>query len=202
MSVHNLWYLHCDGCAEAYEYNPGKNAKLTRQDARKLDGWEQLGRKDYCRQCADKYKEESLSQQFGTATCWVCGQDKPISEYLVFRGYLRHRCLSCRRVKDTTDRARNLEKNQERSRQRARLKKGKGGHRIKEHDRARRALHTAVYSGVLVRKPCEVCGDAKSHGHHEDYSKPLDVVWLCSKHHGERHRKYDYEQLLKKEKNT
>ena len=26
--------------------------------------------------------------------------------------------------------------------------------------------------------------------HHEDYSKPLEVMWLCKKHHGERHRKY------------
>jgi len=24
--------------------------------------------------------------------------------------------------------------------------------------------------------------------HHEDYSKPLEIVWLCIKHHAERHR--------------
>lgn len=55
----------------------------------------------------------------------------------------------------------------------------------------KRAAHTAVYSairnGSLIRKPCEVCGDTQSQGHHDDYSKPLDVRWLCFVHHREVH---------------
>lgn len=52
---------------------------------------------------------------------------------------------------------------------------------------ARRILHVAIKSGKLSRKPCEICGEPKSHAHHDDYSKPLDVVWLCLQHHKERH---------------
>ena len=38
-------------------------------------------------------------------------------------------------------------------------------------------------------QPCEVCGTEENvHKHHEDYSKPLDVRFLCTTHHGERHR--------------
>lgn len=55
--------------------------------------------------------------------------------------------------------------------------------------RARNAFHTALYYGRITKKPCEVCGDAKSQGHHEDYTKPLDVRWLCLKHHREEHAK-------------
>ena len=47
----------------------------------------------------------------------------------------------------------------------------------------------AVRSGRLVKKPCVVCGDANAHGHHEDYSKPLIVIWFCDKHHKEHHRR-------------
>jgi len=49
--------------------------------------------------------------------------------------------------------------------------------------KARDALHWAVEGGHLTRQPCEVCGDPDTHGHHDDYTKPLDVRWLCSIHH-------------------
>lgn len=49
-------------------------------------------------------------------------------------------------------------------------------------------LHTAVRYGKVKRGECAVCGCAKVEGHHEDYSKPLEVVWLCKKHHVELHR--------------
>jgi hypothetical protein len=52
---------------------------------------------------------------------------------------------------------------------------------------ARTALQHAVRDGRIVRGPCEVCGNANTHGHHDDYSKPLDVRWLCRKHHDEWH---------------
>src|SRR4051812_39153823 len=43
----------------------------------------------------------------------------------------------------------------------------------------------ALRKGVLTRQPCEVCGSEKSQAHHEDYSKPLEVRWLCRPHHTE-----------------
>jgi hypothetical protein len=45
------------------------------------------------------------------------------------------------------------------------------------------ALTKAVRLGLLVRLPCDLCGNAKTEGHHVDYSAPLSVVWLCKKHH-------------------
>lgn len=54
---------------------------------------------------------------------------------------------------------------------------------------ARIAVSTAIASGRLVKQPCEVCGAKKVHGHHEDYSKQLEVNWLCCKHHAIADRK-------------
>lgn len=50
-------------------------------------------------------------------------------------------------------------------------------------------MHVYVKRGLVKKGPCEVCGDPKVEGHHADYSKPLEVRWLCAVHHGETHRK-------------
>ena len=50
----------------------------------------------------------------------------------------------------------------------------------------------AVALGFLKRQPCERCGSTtKIHTHHDDYTKPLDVMWLCPVHHKERHAELD-----------
>jgi hypothetical protein len=51
---------------------------------------------------------------------------------------------------------------------------------------ARNAVAYALETGTLKRLPCEVCGSILTEAHHEDYSKPLEVEWLCNLHHAER----------------
>jgi hypothetical protein len=46
----------------------------------------------------------------------------------------------------------------------------------------------AINNGKFTRKPCEICGGLNTHAHHEDYSKPYDVQWLCPLHHKEIHK--------------
>jgi len=56
--------------------------------------------------------------------------------------------------------------------------------------KARGAAQAALKSGRLTRKPCEACGGPeKAHMHHEDYSKPLKVKWLCRRCHVAEHAK-------------
>lgn len=52
---------------------------------------------------------------------------------------------------------------------------------------ARTKVLQAIAAGKLVRQPCEVCGAQVVEAHHADYSKPLDVMWLCARHHAEWH---------------
>lgn len=75
------------------------------------------------------------------------------------------------------------------------------GARLYEHKRKwvarnpeKRNAHMAVFHAVKrgeLLKPdnCEDCGKPSEmiHGHHEDYTKPLDVVWLCPPCHMARH---------------
>lgn len=54
----------------------------------------------------------------------------------------------------------------------------------------RTAVRNAVRDGRLIRKPCEVCG-AAAETHHPDYSKPLEVMWLCLAHYRKWHKEND-----------
>lgn len=48
---------------------------------------------------------------------------------------------------------------------------------------SRSTLNIAVKRGDIKKEPCVVCGDINSVAHHEDYSKPLSVIWMCQKCH-------------------
>jgi len=52
-------------------------------------------------------------------------------------------------------------------------------------------VNNAVRDGKLNKALCVICGEEKAHGHHDNYAKPLDVVWLCAAHHKERHASLD-----------
>ena len=52
-----------------------------------------------------------------------------------------------------------------------------------------------IRNGWLTKKPCEKCGKEKTEAHHEDYSKPLDINWLCKSCHMKRHKELKKELL-------
>ncbi len=54
---------------------------------------------------------------------------------------------------------------------------------------ARATIQRLIRSGRLGRGKCVVCGASGADGHHSDYSKPLEVSWVCRKHHFAIHGK-------------
>ena len=56
--------------------------------------------------------------------------------------------------------------------------------------KARSQLRNAVKLGNIQKQFCRVCGEIKVQGHHDDYSKPFDVIWLCQQHHTKKHDKF------------
>lgn len=72
---------------------------------------------------------------------------------------------------------------------RKRMRLGVENHRRRNRLKAntRATTQHAIRDGRLVRMPCEKCGHDKVEAHHDDYSKPFEVRWLCRKHHLEHH---------------
>jgi hypothetical protein len=131
-------------------------------------------------------------------TCRKCGETKPITEYhkkSSGRGGRDSRCRSCintakrHRERYREDRDARLEQMRVYSRTKRKYKKEWG--KVGSPQWARITLRNAVRLGK-IKKPrfCSRCGaPGILHAHHDDYSKPLAVDWLCSFCHGERHRK-------------
>jgi len=57
------------------------------------------------------------------------------------------------------------------------------GPEAKSKSNARAYANRYERLGKLKREPCADCGAQQSQKHHEDYSKPLAVQWLCRKCH-------------------
>lgn len=128
--------------------------------------------------------------------CFKCGAGKPLTEFYkhpqMGDGYLG-KCKACTRKDVQENRDQNIERYRAYDRKRGnRQDKEDQRKRRNEHPEKAKAHRMIAYhtrAGHMTKKPCEVCGAVdRVHGHHDDYSKPLDVVWLCVVHHHARHK--------------
>lgn len=146
--------------------------------------------------------------------CTKCEKEKPLADFYQHKGMKDGHlsvCKGCTKARVHTHRAMNIERIREYDRQRGLLPHRKKAVRSRAHRYVgkyktykelhpeRRAAHVAVgnaiSAGLLKAKPCERCYYAVGvHAHHEDYSKPLEVIWLCKKCHGQRHREINEER--------
>ncbi len=68
-------------------------------------------------------------------------------------------------------------------------KRRERGNLVRSREKVYKEVRRALVSGRLVKGFCEVCQNKNAIAHHDDYSKPLEVRWLCEKHHKEYHKK-------------
>jgi DNA-directed RNA polymerase subunit M/transcription elongation factor TFIIS len=61
-------------------------------------------------------------------------------------------------------------------------------------DMARNKANDRLQRGKIEKQPCRDCGSPDSQMHHEDYSQPLDVVWLCRQCHLDLHKRQNAER--------
>lgn len=124
------------------------------------------GRQRYCRACARAWAEENRDRRSKLARRW----------------YIENRERKLEMAK------RWERENRERRAELSRRSREKHPDKV----RARTALMHAVQGGKVVKpERCENCGKHAAgrglHGHHKDYSRPLDVEWLCVECHAAAH---------------
>lgn len=144
--------------------------------------------------------------------CTTCGESKPLNDFhKSSKGALGRKssCATCCKAwkkvyyeknkafvlaatsayqKLNVERSRVWKRNYERRNAASLAEKKRAYERLNKHIiSAHGKVAWALKTGKLTKQPCEVCGAIDSEAHHDDYSKPLDVRWLCSPHHNQHH---------------
>ena len=132
--------------------------------------------------------------------CFKCKTVKPLIDfykhYAMADGHV-NKCKECNKKDVNKNRNEKIDYYREYDRIRAKIpERKKAATEIssawRKADKRRQKCHNAVTrairSGKLIRQPCIRCGNEKSLAHHEDYEKPLEVMWLCQPCHKQRHK--------------
>lgn len=124
--------------------------------------------------------------KFSRDSCCKCGSKDRLQITATNKKSMRYKCRKCSTEKSKKYRNPNLSKKHY-------LISIK---RFPKKYKARLKVRLAIISGKLVKpKNCSICGkETIIHGHHPDYSKPLNITWVCAGCHADIHRK------LKKQK--
>ena len=120
--------------------------------------------------------------------CFKCQRELPLSDFYKHKqmadGHL-NKCKKCSRGDSTKNRNENIDRIREYDRNRGNRQDPDYMKGWREKYPAKYKAHNMVNNSIRdgkITKPdyCQGCGDkCKAHGHHQDYGKPLDVVWLC-----------------------
>ena len=151
-----------------------------------------------------------------TKMCKKCGAEKELTEFYkhpkMADGHLNI-CKECIKVYATTYRKTNIEKIKEYDRHRPNQKerylkqkeqrendvfkketylksKKEWDARNRHKKNAHTVVRRAIKSGKITKPDrCQICGKVgEVQAHHEDYNKPLEVIFVCSNCHGMIHR--------------
>lgn len=136
--------------------------------------------RNWCRPCRNAYERTRKAEKEGT----------PVAQPRAF-------CTGDERTKDKARKARYYSKPENRAKRALSVRLRSQSPIYKFKNRARWITKDALKRGILTKAPCEVCGEVKSEIHHDDYSKPLEIRWLCREHHVQFHRSQKARKLEK-----
>lgn len=123
--------------------------------------------------------------------CKSCARELPLDGFYRNKGRVMGKCKAChcagvRRHRAMSDNARAYDRGRAATPERKRHAREitiKWRRENPEKYRAQTLVGNALRDGRLLKEPCLLCGSPYVHAHHEDYSQPLNVIWLCPRHH-------------------
>jgi hypothetical protein len=127
-----------------------------------------------------------------TKVCGDCGEEKSSPDFdkrAASKDGLSAKCKKCQKVydvarRDNAKRKAQRKQNYEENKGRHTTYTRKWRERNPEKYKAHIILNNAVRDGKIIKGVCEECQSSDVEAHHEDHAKPLEVRWLCPKHHG------------------
>lgn len=129
--------------------------------------------------------------------CFKCGVVKSLSEFYKHPKMpdgTVNKCKECNKKDVTANRLVKVDYYRAYDTKRGNRQTADDLRKYREENPKKYAAHVlvgnAVRDGKLVKQPCEVCSDTNVHGHHCDYAKPLEVMWLCAAHHKAWHSEH------------
>ena len=142
-------------------------------------------------------------KRYGTSMkekrCFKCGERMPLRDFYkhpqMKDGHV-NKCKECNRLDVRKNRRSKIEYYRAYDRKRGARQDSAYRRRYQQSNPikygARTMVGNAVRDGRLAKaERCSCCGsDTRLHGHHDDYSKPLDVRWLCAPCHFEWHAEH------------
>ena len=134
--------------------------------------------------------------------CTRCKIEKPLNDFhklSASKDGLKYWCKTCIKTYAQTPRgkkhqATRARKYHQSDKGRVRGREYKKLYQTREYvrfrNKARNDLHTAIRTGKITRpNSCSLCAvECMPEGHHTDYTKPLEVEWLCSTCHIKAHK--------------
>lgn len=128
--------------------------------------------------------------------CKTCGDEKDLSEFYKHKGMKDghlNECISCTKARVLVHRGENLEKIRAYDRARGNRQSPEYIKEWREKYpnkyKANTMVNNAIRDGKLFKESCVECGSVNSVAHHDDYLKPLNVIWYCQAHHLQWHAK-------------
>lgn len=136
----------------------------------------------------------------GLKICSKCSIVKIISDFWASERYsdgLNVQCISCKKayyIENREDRISYSKNYQRKNKEKTREIQDRWLSKNRNKQKIYRIVRDAIRKGILSKLCCEVCGNLKTHAHHDDYGRPLSVRWLCPYHHKLHHIKSGTEE--------